>query len=94
MPGLYLDGSGVKRRVIKALDGLGVTEGYRALANSKTALSTRLTVCIGSLRMVAASANVYGNTGTLQYNIIRPVGHRSDITVFYDNFNYMQLITS
>jgi len=66
MLGLYLHASGVKRRVIEVLDGLGVTEGYHTLAKSKEALSTRST------------------------NIIRQMGRRSDIMVFYDNFNYMQ----
>jgi hypothetical protein len=41
MLGLYFHASGVKRRVIEVLDGLGGTEGYHALADSKEALSTR-----------------------------------------------------
>jgi hypothetical protein len=43
MLGLNLHASKMKRRVIEVLDGLGVTEGYHTLANSK-ALSTRSTV--------------------------------------------------
>jgi hypothetical protein len=66
MLGLYLHASGVKRRVIEVLDGLGVTEGYHTLANSKEALSTRSTVWNRSLRIVAASANVYGRS-TIEY---------------------------
>jgi hypothetical protein len=46
MLGLYLYGSGVKRRAIEVLDGLGVIEGYFALTDSKKALSTRSKVCI------------------------------------------------
>jgi hypothetical protein len=41
MLGLYLQGTGVKRRAIEVLDGLGVTECYRTLDDSKKALSTR-----------------------------------------------------
>jgi hypothetical protein len=46
MLGLYLQGTGVKRRTIEVLDGLGVIECYRTLDGSKKALSTHLEVCI------------------------------------------------
>ena len=46
MLGLYLQGTGVKRRAIEVLDGLGVTECYRTLDDSKQALSTHSEVCI------------------------------------------------
>lgn len=44
--GLYLQGTGVKRRAIEVLDGLGITECYRTLDNSKKELSIRSEVCI------------------------------------------------
>jgi hypothetical protein len=73
MLGLYLHASGVKCRVREVLDGLGVTEGYHTLANSKEALSTRSTVWNRSLRIVAAPANVYGRTTIEYYQINGPL---------------------
>jgi hypothetical protein len=49
MLGLYLQGSGIKRRVMSVLHGLGVIESYSALDESKKALSNRSEVTV-SLR--------------------------------------------
>jgi hypothetical protein len=46
MLGLYLQGSGIKRRVIAVLHGLGVIEGYSALDESKKAISSRSEVTV------------------------------------------------
>jgi hypothetical protein len=46
MLGLYLQGSGLKRRVIAVLHGLGIIESYWALDHSKKALSQRSEVSI------------------------------------------------
>lgn len=51
MLGLYLYGTGVKRRALEVLDGLGVTESYHALSRSKKALAVRSEVCQMSLCM-------------------------------------------
>ena len=49
MLGLYLQGSGVKRRAISVLHGLGIIEGYSALNHSKRAISIRSEVKFFSL---------------------------------------------
>lgn len=41
MLGLYLQGTGLKRRAIEVLNGLGITECYRTMDNSKKKLVTR-----------------------------------------------------
>jgi hypothetical protein len=46
MLGLYLQGSGLKRRVITVLHGLDIIESYWALDHSKKALSQRSEVSI------------------------------------------------
>jgi hypothetical protein len=46
MLGLYLQGSGIKRRAIAVLHGLGVIESYWALDESKKALSDRSEVTV------------------------------------------------
>ena len=46
MLGLYLRGSGIKRRVIAVLHGLGVIEGYSALDELKKAISSRSEVTV------------------------------------------------
>ena len=46
MLGLYLQGSGIKRRVVAILHGLGVIEGYSALDESKKAISDRSEVIL------------------------------------------------
>ena len=46
MLGLYLQGSGIKRRVIAVLHGLGIIESYSALDESKKTISSRSEVTV------------------------------------------------